>query len=134
MKLLLDTHIALWAILDDDFLSLKARNMILNPENTIFCSSVSSWEVLLKHTTDPKNLYISARDFIERCKRAGCTSINLTDQHILGVESLMRPENAPEHKDPFDKLLLSQAILEKMSFLTHDKKFSDYNEDCVIIV
>ena len=46
----------------------------------------------------------------------------------------MRPENAPEHKDPFDKLLLSQAILEKMSFLTHDKKFSDYNEDCVIIV
>lgn len=134
MNLLLDTHIALWAILDDELLPQKARDLILNTANEIYYSSVSTWEVLLKHSSDPKNLYITVKQFIERCQYSGFISVNLSDKHISAVETLARSENAPEHKDPFDRLLLSQAKTENLFFVTHDKKFSDYNEDCVIIV
>lgn len=59
MNLLLDTHIALWAILIDELLPQKAKDLILNTANEIYYSSISTWEVLLKHSSDPKNLYIS---------------------------------------------------------------------------
>ena len=61
MNLLLDTQIALWAILDDELLPQKARDLILNTANEIYYSSVSTWEVLLKHFSVPKNLYFTVK-------------------------------------------------------------------------
>ena len=134
MNLLLDTHIAIWALNDYAALSEKARNLILDPDNTIYYSTVSVWEVLLKHSRRPDNIPFDEKDFAEGCRDAGFVPLSLSDKHILAVCSLTRPTNAREHNDPFDRLLLSQAKVENLSFLTHDELISGYEERCVISV
>ncbi len=134
MNLLLDTHIAIWALDDDNALSEKARELILNPDNTIYYSTISVWEVLLKHMRRPENIPFDEVDFSEGCKEAGFIPLNLSDKHILAVHTLSRPADRKEHNDPFDRLLLAQAKVENLSFLTHDELISGYDEKCIISV
>ena len=134
MKLLLDTHIAIWALNDDSALSAKARELILDPDNTIYYSIVSVWEVLLKHARRPESIPFSEKDFSESCKEAGFVPLNLAEKHILAVRALTRPANSKEHNDPFDRLLLAQAKVENFSFLTHDSLIPDYAEKCILPV
>ena len=134
MNLLLDTHIAIWALNDDNALSAKARELILDPDNTIYYSTVSVWEVLLKHVRRPENIPFDEADFSEGCKEAGFIPLRLSDKHILAVRTLSRPADSREHNDPFDRLLISQAKVENLSFLTHDALIPDYQEKCIISV
>ena len=134
MNLLLDTHIAIWALNDDPALSEKARELILDPDNTIYYSTVSVWEVLLKHSRRPVSIPFDEKDFSKGCQEAGFVPLALTDKHILAVSSLSRPGDVKEHNDPFDRLLLAQAKVQNMSFLTHDELIPDYEEKCVIPV
>lgn len=134
MNLLLDTHIAIWALNDDNALSAKARELILDPDNTIYYSTVSVWEVLLKHVRRPENIPFDEADFSEGCKEAGFIPLSLSDKHILAVRTLSRPADSREHNDPFDRLLISQAKVENLSFLTHDALIPDYQEKCIISV
>ena len=71
MNILLDTHIAIWALNDDEALPPKARKLILDPDNLIYYSTVSTWEILLKHSRDPSNLELSADLFVAYCDKAG---------------------------------------------------------------
>ncbi len=134
MNLLLDTHIAIWALNDDPHLSPKCRKLLLNAGNTIYYSTVSVWEVLLKHAKNPRNLELSAAEFSKYCKQAGFYPLNLSDKHILAVETLKRGAHAKEHNDPFDRLLLAQAKVENLSFVTHDSLIPGYEEKCIITV
>ena len=134
MNLLLDTHIAIWALNDDPALSEKARELILDPDNTIYYSTVSVWEVLLKHARRPDSILFDETDFAESCREAGFVPLGLADKHILAVHTLTRPENLKAHSDPFDRLLLAQAKVENLSFLTHDELIPGYGEKCVIAV
>ena len=134
MNLLLDTHIAIWALNDDPALSEKARKLILDPDNTIYYSTVSVWEVLLKHTRRPGNIPFDESDFSEGCREAGFVPLSLTDKHVLAVHTLSRPNYIKEHNDPFDRLVLAQAKVENFSFLTHDELIPGYEEKCVIPV
>ncbi|MBQ4187480.1 MAG: type II toxin-antitoxin system VapC family toxin [Firmicutes bacterium] len=134
MNLLLDTHIAVWALNDDPALSEKARELILDPDNTIYYSTISVWEVLLKHSRHPENIPFTEKDFSEGCREAGFVPLALSDKHILAVSSLSRPANLKEHNDPFDRLLLAQAKVENLSFLTHDELIPGYNEKSIIPV
>ena len=134
MNLLLDTHIAIWALNDDSALSQKARELILDPDNTIYYSTVSVWEVLLKHARRPDNIPFTETDFSEGCKEAGFVPLGLADKHILAVHTLSRPDTVKEHNDPFDQLLLAQAKVENLSFLTHDELIPGYGEKCIIHV
>ncbi len=134
MNLLLDTHIAIWALNDDPALSEKARELILDPDNTIYYSTVSVWEVRLKHTRRPGNIPFDESDFSKGCREAGFVTLSLTDKHVLAVHTLSRPNNIKEHNDPFDRLLLAQAKVENLSFLTHDELIPGYEEKCVIPV
>ena len=134
MNLLLDTHIAIWALNNDPHLSQKARKLLLDAGNTIYYSTVSVWEVLLKHAKNPINLELSAADFSNYCKLAGYYPLGLSDKHILAVETLRRATTAKEHNDPFDRLLLAQAKEEHLSFLTHDSLILGYEEHCIIPV
>lgn len=134
MNLLLDTHIAIWALNDDHALSEKARELILDPDNTIYYSTVSVWEVLLKHARRPESIPFTEKDFSEGCKEAGFVPLNLAEKHILAVSALNRPVSCKEHNDPFDRLLLAQAKAENFSFLTHDTLIPKYQEKCIIPV
>lgn len=134
MNLLLDTHIAIWALNDDSALSEKARELILDPDNTIYYSTVSVWEVMLKHARRPENIPFDEADFSAGCKEAGFVPLGFADKHVLAVHTLSRPVNCKEHNDPFDRLLIAQAKVENLSFLTHDELIPDYGEKCIIAV
>lgn len=134
MNLLLDTHILIWALNDDPQLSDRAKEMILDPANVIYYSVVSIWEVSIKHTSHPNDLEFSGKELSGYCREAGFLSLDIRDKHIYALETLQRPENAPRHNDPFDRMLVAQAKAENMCFLTHDSLIPYYEEKCIIPV
>ena len=134
MKLLLDTHILIWALADDQKLPQKARELILDESNEVCASAVSLWEVVIKHALHPNEMPYSGRDFYNACGRAGFDLLAVNAAHVLAVESLRRDDNAPPHKDPFDRLLIAQAKTEGLVFVTHDALLSGYGESCVLSV
>ncbi|MBO4859527.1 MAG: type II toxin-antitoxin system VapC family toxin [Treponema sp.] len=127
---LLDTHIILWAMTKDVKLNTKMRDIILNPNNRIFYSIASMWEVQIKYAR--KKLPISGVEFMHYCEQSGYHKLPVDDLHVVELANLVRDESAPPHNDPFDKIMLSQAKAEGFTFLTHDPFFRGYNEPCVV--
>ena len=134
MNLLLDTHILIWALNGDSRLSQKAREMILDENNVIYYSTVSIWEVSIKHANHPDNVTFTGKDLSQFCQEAGFLPVEVRDKHVFALESITRPTDAPPHHDPFDRMLIAQAKAENMSFLTHDALLSYYDEKCVVLV
>ncbi|MBQ9346014.1 MAG: type II toxin-antitoxin system VapC family toxin [Oscillibacter sp.] len=134
MRLLLDTHILLWTLLDAAALSKAARDKINTERNEIFYSIASVWEVAIKHRARPDKMLTDARTFSMLCKNSGYLLLPVTEQHVFMLDALQRRENAPSHKDPFDRILIAQAKAENMLFLTHDTLLPDYEEPCIIMV
>lgn len=134
MKLLLDTHILLWALFDCQPLTKKARMLIEDPSNTIFASIVSLWEIAIKFQKWPREFPYSEDLIDDLCDDAGFGRFDIRTPHILALRDLNREESAPEHKDPFDRMLLAQAKEEGAMLLTHDKRLAEYGEPCVVLV
>lgn len=134
MNLLLDTHILIWTLNEDPRLSDRAKQLILDPDNVIYYSAVSIWEISIKHSTHPDNVEFSGQDLLRYCREAGFLPLDMRDRHICALEMITRKEGAPFHHDPFDRMLLAQAKAENMSFLTHDSLIPYYDERCIIPV
>ena len=134
MKLLLDTHLLIWVLTDNPTISMKARAMINDPNNINYFSAISVWEVAIKHMARPDRIDFSGVRFAQRCRDAGFRPLDLSDRYVSALETLSRPDGAPPHKDPFDRMLIAQAKAEGMRFLTHDGLLSGYGEDCVVLV
>ena len=134
MNLLLDSHVLIWALTEDERLSEKARHLILDPDNVIYYSTASIWEISIKHANHPDEIQVSGKELSAFCREACFLQLEIRDKHVYALETLIRPEDARPHKDPFDRILLAQAKAENMSFLTHDALIPDYNEKCVIQV
>ena len=134
MNILLDTHIAVWALVDDPRLSAKARDLLLDPDNTIYFSSVSTLEVNNKTKSRKNNLEFSTQEFIENCELAGFIELPFLSKHFLGESALKWGGETEEHKDPYDHLLLSQAKNENFRFMTHDEMILHFDEKCIIAV
>ena len=118
MQLLLDTHALIWWLVNNPTLSNQAKNAIADPDNLVFVSAASAWEIAIKKSLgklqapDDLAMQIEAKDFIP-------LSIDL--HHALTVESLPL-----HHQDPFDRILIAQAIEEHLTIVTRDRKFSVY--------
>lgn len=134
MKLLLDTHILLWALADSDKLPAQARLLIEDPENTIYYSVVCPWEVEIKHLNHPNELTFGAEEVEKYCRTSGFVQLPVKVAHIAHLQQLQRPDDAQPHKDPFDKIMVCQAAVESMLFLTSDKKVAEYTEPCILKV
>lgn len=134
MRILLDTHIALWAIADTDKLSKDVVEMLSDPENEVYYSIVSVWEIAIKHLINPDKMPISEEDFVQFCNSTGFERIGITPENIYALKTLSRSEKEPKHNDPFDRLLLAQAKTEGLAFVTHDSLISGYGEACVVHV
>ncbi|MBP5452571.1 MAG: type II toxin-antitoxin system VapC family toxin [Treponema sp.] len=134
MKILCDTHILIWYLTGDDRLSKKARELIEDDNNFIYFSIVSIWEVSIKHHRKPDKFSLSAQAFVTFCDEQGFIEYPINQHHIFMIDTLVRPADAPEHKDPFDRLLISQAKADGLAFLTHDSLIPYYNEPCVLSV
>ena len=131
MKILLDTHILIWFIREDKLLAKKAIEEITKPENEIYYSLISVFEVEIKHMSHPNGISLTGEQLLNFCKEYEFTQVPLKPAHILEMKNLKRRANTPIHKDPFDRLLICQAIVEKMQFVTHDNRIAEY--DCTNI-
>ena len=134
MKLLLDTHIILWSLMNPEKLSEKALDLLQLDNIEIFYSTASIWEVAIKHMAKPESMLISGSELADMCIQAGYSRLSINDCHVKALETISRPETAPRHNDPFDRMLIAQAKAENMSFVTHDSLIPYYNESCVISV
>lgn len=134
MKILLDTHIILWALTEDDRLSKRARSMIENDDNDIYYSIASVWETEIKYLAHPKEMTLDGRRLVSYCDEAEFFQLTIKNKHIWSLRKLKRYENSRPHKDPFDRIMLCQAMEESMLFLTHDKLLMDYQLPNVLLV
>lgn len=132
MKILLDTHIALWAIADTAKLSDKVIQMLETGENEIYYSMASVWEVAIKHKIKPEQMPMPEEEFVRLCEKTGFVRLPIETEHIFLLKTLVRPKDAPKHNDPFDRMLLAQAKYEKLYLITHDSLMPFYGEECVI--
>lgn len=134
MNILLDTHILLWALSNDDRLPEKARELIENTENRIYYSLISLWEVELKHLAHPDAMPVCAKELSEYCGQSGYQKLLVRENHIFALAGLNRKENASPHKNLFDRMLICQASVENMVFMTHDSLILDYDDPCILAV
>ncbi len=134
MRLLLDTHILLWALSNDARLPVKARKMIENEENKIYYSIVSLWEAEIKHLLHPNVMSVSAEALSGYCLQSGYQELLIRGKHIFTLSGLKREEKAQPHKDPFDRMLICQALVENMLFITHDALISGYEVPNILLV
>ncbi len=134
MDILLDTHIALWLLNDDSRLTKETVQLIMNPKNTVYYSVVSMWEIAIKHSLHPNEMNKGGLEFMLACELAGYKKLPLDDRHVCALETLEGNDGSENHKDPFDKILLSQAKADCMTLLTHDHKFKCWNEPYYLVV
>lgn len=134
MKILLDTHLALWSIADSKKLPAKAAELLRDEENDFFISIASIWEVAIKHYLHPDENSISEVEYSEYCRVMGFNILSLKVEHIFALRTLQRPENAPKHNDPFDRIMIAQAKTEQIIFLTHDLMLPYYWEKSIMFI
>jgi PIN domain nuclease of toxin-antitoxin system len=128
VNLLLDTHVALWAITDNHNLSDIARTLIQAPRNTLWVSTVSLWEISIKHSLGRGDMPVSGTDALHYFSQAGYHLLAIEPEHAVGVEGLPR-----YHQDPFDRLLVAQALAEPMRLLTHDRTVASYSDTIILV-
>lgn len=134
MKILLDTHILIWALTNSPKLPKRAEELICAEDNEIYYSIISLWEIEIKHINHPTNMTVSSKTILKVAKNSGYQLLNLNSDSIAELPNLKRPDTAPRHKDPYDRMLICQAITENMLFVTHDSLLSDYHVANVIYV
>ena len=119
MKLLLDTHALLWWLDDDQRLGARARELIADPGNDVLVSVVSLWEIVVK--TRIGKLEADCREVFRAIERDGFLLLGIGLPHLLTLAGL-----AAHHRDPFDHLLIAQAITEAAVFMSEDRNVSRY--------
>ncbi len=120
MKLLLDTHILWWVLSDSARLPARVRAAVGDPRSILLCSSVTPWEIAMKHRAgkfpEAAALVVS---FAEQLARLGALELPVSSRHGLLAGRLEW-----EHRDPFDRMLAAQSILEGARLVTSDRAFS----------
>jgi hypothetical protein len=122
MKFLLDTHILLWAAGSPEKLSQQAKSIIEESENELFFSAASLWEISIKIGLGRDDFIVDARVLRRALIDNGYQELSITGLHSVSVEDL-----PVIHKDPFDRILLSQAMVEGFTLLTSDKTIAQYS-------
>jgi len=122
MKYLMDTHAFLWFVSDDNRLSSKAKSIIKDSNNEIYFSAASAWEISIKSKLGRMKLGEDLGSFIiEQLAANSFGPLAITISHALYTEKLPQI-----HKDPFDRMMISQSKVENMVLITGDKKIREY--------
>lgn len=128
MRLLLDTHIAVWWLIRGGRVPTTARSLIENSLEPVVISRVSLWEMAIKVSTG--KLDIDLPRFIEKAAASGFTWLDIKNEHLLAVAALPL---ADDHRDPFDRLLVAQSRSEPLILLTVDAKLARYGETVRVV-
>lgn len=127
MKYLLDTHVFLWMISNEKQLSTTASGIILNPNSELYFSMASYWEICIKISIEKLSLKRSWPQIFEReMNHNGIQWLSVKAEHARGVIKLPW-----HHKDPFDRLIVSQCHSEKLTCITADEHIRKYNIKCM---
>lgn len=122
MRILLDTCAFIWITTDAPELSQKARDVFRNPENEIFLSSVSVWEIMVKNGIGKLPLPDEPENFVHlKRQQHAIKTLSLTEQAVLHLKKLPK-----HHQDPFDRMLICQALEHGLTILTSDSKIVQY--------
>ena len=121
MKLLLDTQLLLWAAGTPDKLSASARKLLTRPRNELLFSAASLWEITIKNSLGRKDFRVEPRLLRRGLLDNGYTELPITSEHVVSVDTL-----PPLHRDPFDRLLVAQALCEGVTLLTADVQLARY--------
>ena len=122
MKLLLDTQLLLWAAGQPERLSAVARKQLNNPRNELRFSAASLWEIAIKGNLGREDFRVEPRVLRRGLLDNGYAELPVTSQHAVSIDGL-----PPLHKDPFDRLLLAQALTEGITLLTGDAQLARYH-------
>ena len=121
MKYLFDTHVAIWTLFDDHRLSQSAREIVSNPGNEFLFSVCNIWEIAIKRGLNAPGFQHNPREIRQYLLRNGCEELTIQSRHVVEVDSL-----PPIHKDPFDRILIAQAMVEGITLLTADSVIAQY--------
>ena len=128
MQLLLDTHIALWAVTESARLPNAARALIEDERNEVHVSVASLWEIAIKHAFRAKAMPFSAAQAHEAFVDSGYVLVDIETPHVLGLEAL-----EPLHRDPFDRILVAQARTFPLRLLTVDEQVARYDPSIILL-
>ena len=131
MNYILDTHVCIWAIADQNKLSFGAKEILLSPNNQFWISHISLFEIAIKLKTGKLiEFNTSLHEFIKSIYLSGYQMLPLKDEHLETYNQLTFNEN---HRDPFDRYILAVAHFENLAIITKDEKFQLYNDRYEII-
>jgi PIN domain nuclease of toxin-antitoxin system len=121
LKLLLDTHLLIWAADGSDSLPPDARTLMADPHNELLFSVASIWEIAIKRGLDRSDFQVDARLLRRGLLDNGYHELPILSEHVVAIDAL-----PPIHKDPFDRLLIAQARVEGITLLTNDATVAQY--------
>lgn len=119
MNLLLDTHVLLWALEDHPALSQTARAAIVDGSNVVFVSAATAWEITIKRALG--KLRAPASGYLDELRRHRFIPLDITTEHALAVAAL-----PAHHADHFDRILIAQAQVERLTLVTRDTRMQLY--------
>ncbi|MGO9317294.1 MAG: type II toxin-antitoxin system VapC family toxin [Terracidiphilus sp.] len=121
MRFLLDTHLVLWIFLEPERLSAQARSLIQSHKNELVFSTICLWEIGIKRGLKKKGFQVDPRVLRRMMLAEGYEELPVLGQHAVEVDIL-----PPMHKDPFDRILIAQAMVEGITLLTADPVIAQY--------
>lgn len=121
MKYLLDTHTIIWYSENNPKISENIKKLISDSKNQIFISIASIWEMAIKLKINKLNLELPIEEFTEELRIRNFTFLPINIEHIVQTTKLDL-----NHKDPFDRIIISQAIIENMDLISRDDKFDNF--------
>lgn len=125
MRYLLDTHTLLWVLFEDEKLSEKAKVAIKNPDNEIYVSTITYWEISLKYAIGKLELQgVTPEELPKKVKQIKIETLEISDEEASTFYKLSRTG----HKDPFDRLIIWQAINRNIILISKDKEVKDYQK------
>lgn len=128
MRILLDTHVLLWAVGDSDRLPETTRRWLEDSNNEIFFSAASFWEIAIKAALGRADFQIDLAQILDVMPETGFSELLVSAQHAVEVHRL-----PPIHKDPFDRLLVAQSKVEPMLLLTNDELLVQYSDNVRLV-
>jgi PIN domain nuclease of toxin-antitoxin system len=128
LRLLLDTHLLLWAVASSKRLPREARELLEDESHEVYFSAVSIWEIAIKSSLRRKDFRIDLAPFLLALPQMGLVELPVTAAHAAGVAQLPFI-----HRDPFDRLLIAQSIAEPLTLLTNDKILDRYRAGVRIV-
>lgn len=121
MNYLLDTHTVIWFITNDVKLPISTKNIIEDLNNNCFVSIASYWEIAIKHSLGRLDFAITIEDVFDFIDKSGFDILPITLPHILALSKLPQL-----HNDPFDRIMISQSLSEKLTLISKDSQFEKY--------